>query len=131
MIRRASLYFISFLQRSCDFFANRASPGAIRILPCQAIMFPRVAEDILCVLVHFRTVMFLHRVLMLRFDEATANLDGIQLVGADASIQYFFTPDLRVEEPFPVLFHDWNRQREIIFTYYQYGFIWSFLAGLD
>src|SRR5215510_4190001 len=131
MIGRASLGLISFLQRSCDFFAHRASPCAIWILPCQAIMFPRVAQDILCVLVHLRTVMFLHRILMLRFDEATANLDGIQLVGADASIQYFFTADLGVEKPFPVLLHNWNRKREIIFTYYQYGFVWSFLAGFD
>src|SRR6266550_4095350 len=94
-------------------------------------MFPRVAEDILCVLVYLRTIVFFHGILMLCLDETTANLDGVQFVRADASIQDLFTAYFRIEEPFPVLLHDRDRKWEIIITHYQNGLIWTFLACLD
>src|SRR5439155_18683504 len=86
VISLTSLRGITFLQRFGDFFSDWTSPRAIGILPRQAIVFPWRAENMLGVLVHLRiTVLFLG-ILALCLDEATANLNGVQFVGADTPI---------------------------------------------
>src|SRR4029453_5049400 len=126
-----SLRGITFLERSRHFFSHRASPCPIRILPCQAVMFPRGTNDALCVLVSFRTVMFFHRVLVLRVNEATTNRNGVQFVRTYAPVQYFLAPDLRIKKPLSIFLHERNRKRKIIVTYQNNGLIRIFLVCLD
>src|SRR5262249_11837875 len=114
---------IAFLQRPGDFFAHRASPRAIGILPRQAIVFPGHAKDSLCVLVHLGTIVFFRGIVMLCLDKTTANLNGVQFVLTDTTIQYFLTSNLGIEKPFPLLLYDRNRKREIIITHQQNGLI--------
>src|SRR6516164_9939076 len=94
-------------------------------------MFPRGADNFLCVLVHLRIVVLLLGILVLRLSETTTNRNRIEFVLADAPIQYFLTACFRIKEPFPFLLHDRNRKREIIITYYESGVTWIFLVYLD
>ena len=49
-------------------------------------MLPRRAQDTLRILIHLRTVVLFHGILVLRLDEPATNRNGVQFVGADTSI---------------------------------------------
>src|SRR5438270_11736154 len=97
-------------------FADRASPCAIRILPCQTIMFPWRADDSLCVLIHGRIIVLFLGVFFLCFDKAVAHLDRVEFIGADAPAQNLIAAGLGVEVPLSLIFDDRNRNRKIIVT---------------
>src|SRR4029450_501724 len=58
---------IALLERFGDFFSDRTSPSAIRVLPRQAVMFTRRADNSLRVLVYLRIIVLFLGVLMLVF----------------------------------------------------------------
>src|SRR5215510_8441022 len=94
-------------------------------------MFPRCADDLLCVLVHLRIIVLLLNILVLCLIETTTNRNGIEFVLADAPIQYFLTACFGIKEPFPFLLYDRNRKRKVIVTYQNNGLIRIFLVCLD
>src|SRR5262249_9680336 len=113
MIRCASFRLVAFLKSFGDFFSNRSSPSPVSVLPREAIMFSRRAEDTLCVLVYLRTIMLFLSILMLCLNETTTNLDNVQFVSADAPIQYFLTARFRIKRPLAFLLHDRDGKRKI------------------
>src|SRR4029077_12260238 len=113
-VKRLTPLRVALLQRFGDPLSHWTSPGSIRVLPRQTIMFPRCANDSLGVLVHLGIVVFLLSIFLLRFDETTANRNRVQFVGADTPIQNFLTALLGIEVPLAVLLHDWNRERKIV-----------------
>src|SRR6516162_6291822 len=94
-------------------------------------MFPRRADDLLCILVHLRIIVLLLGILVLCLSETTTNPNRIEFVLADTPIQYFPAACFRIKEPFPFLLHDRNWKREIIITHYKSGVIWILLVYLD
>src|SRR5206468_10101478 len=72
-----SLPRITFCQSFGDFFSHRTSPSAILILPCQAIVLPGRAENMLCVLVPLGIIVLFLGILVLGLHETTPNHNGI------------------------------------------------------
>ena len=79
--------------------AHGPLPGPVRVLPRQAVLLARRADDALRVLVHARAVVLLRGVLVLRLDVAAADLDGVELVPADAAVEDLLPSGLGVEAP--------------------------------
>jgi hypothetical protein len=77
---------IALLERFGDFFSDRTSPSAVRVLPCEAVMFARRANDSLRLLGHLRIIVLFLGILVLCLDETATNLNGAQLVGTDTSV---------------------------------------------
>ena len=96
-----------------DFLAYGAFPSA-RILPCEAVLFARSADDALGILVDHRSVVLLRGVFVLRLDEAAADFDRVEFVGTDAAVEDLVAPGGGVEGPLAVLFDDGNGQGESI-----------------
>src|SRR6266487_1245786 len=83
---RLTLIAIALLQGVGDILPDGTSPGAIRILPGQAIMFAGSADYPLGVLIYLRIVMLLLSIFMLCFHKPPTDRDGIEFVSADAAI---------------------------------------------
>ena len=94
-------------------------------------MLARCADNALRVLIHLRIVVFLLRIFVLRFIEPATDRDRVQLVCADPAIQNFFLTDLRVEEPFPLLFHDRNWARVVLLTDHENRVIGFLFIDID
>src|SRR4029077_53224 len=58
-------------------------------------------------------------IFVLRFHQAAANGNGIQLVSADATIQEFLPPSFAVEEPFLAPLHKRYREWPILTSHQQ------------
>src|SRR5262249_16883068 len=110
---------ISLLYGFGDLLANRSVPGAVRILPSQAILLARRADDLLSGLVHFVTFPWLKRVYLLSFYVAVADRNSIKLVRSDSSIEKFLASSLRIEGPFVFLFYKWYREGPFLVAYQQ------------
>src|SRR5215470_2309529 len=99
---------------NCDrlgnLFTNRATPGAIRVLPCQAILFAWSADDALCVLVHIVSLARFGSVFLLRFHVAVADLNGVEFIASNTAVQKFLYACFAIEVPFATLLH--NRYRK-------------------
>src|SRR4030095_9727110 len=108
---------VALLQRFGDPFSDWTSPGSIRVLPRQTIMFPRRADDSLGVLVHLGIIVLFLGIFLLRFVETTANGNRVQFVGTDTPIQNFLTASLGIEVPLALALHDRDGKRKIIVTH--------------
>ena len=113
-MKRLTPLRVALLQRFGDPLSDWTSPGSIRVLPRQPIMFPRTADDSLGELVHLGIVVLLLSIFLLRFDETTANGNRVKFVGTDTPIQNFLTARLGIKVPLALLLHDWNRKRKIV-----------------
>src|SRR5215472_7707050 len=80
--------------------ADRAAQCAIRVSPGQSVAFAWSADDALCELVHLVALAFFERVVVLGFHIAPADLDGVQLITADAPPQQLLAARRGVERPF-------------------------------
>ena len=81
---RLSFIRIALRQGLGDPLSDGTAPRAIRVLPRQAVLFSRGADDALGVLVHLGIIVLLLSVFVLRFHEPAADLDSIQFVLPDA-----------------------------------------------
>src|SRR4029453_4313598 len=115
-VERLAFAAVAPLNRVGDGFSHWTAPGAIRVLPCQTILLPGRADDALRVLIHAGTLTLQKRVLMLRLDKAMANLNGIQFISPDPTVQELPTPGFRIKRPLSVGFHDRYGKRPIIIT---------------
>ena len=103
-----SLVAVALFQGLRDFLPNRTAPGAIRILPGQAILFPGRADDLLSVLIDLGIVVLFRGIFMLGFYKAAANFERVQLVCANTPQQNFVVTGFGIEIPFPISLHDRN-----------------------
>src|SRR5215475_6364996 len=96
---------VALLDRLSNLLADRAAPGAVGVLPGQAILPSRCAHDALGILVDVITLARLHGIFILRLHVTVADLNGIQFVGADATVKEFLHAGLAIEGPFVSGFH--------------------------
>src|SRR6516164_9007036 len=99
--------------------ADRAAQRAIRVSPGQSVVFARSADDVLCELVHLVALALLERVVVLGFHIAPADLDGVQLITADAPSQQLLATGCGVERPLTAVFRHRDRSRPILFPHDQ------------
>src|ERR1044072_2706130 len=111
MIRCASSRLVAFLQCFGDFFSDGSSPRSVGVLPRQPIVFSWRADDSLRVLVHLRVIVLFLCIFVLCLVETTANLNSVQFIGADTSIQYFLTTYFCIKGPLAFALDDGNGKR--------------------
>src|SRR5262249_284777 len=104
-----------------DSFANRSAPVALSVLPCEAVLRPRRPADALPILIDVVPAPRLEGVFMLRFDVAAADLDRVELVAADATIEHLPATGVRIKRPRRSVLHDRNRKRPVVGTNDQRG----------
>src|SRR6185369_5682631 len=86
-VERLVLLAIALGDHTSDPLANRTAPRAVRVAPREAVVPARCADDSLRVRVDARAAVLLRGVLLLGFDVASAQLDRIELVLANAAVQ--------------------------------------------
>src|SRR5580765_2578884 len=91
---------VTFLHCFGDGLADRPPPASVGILPGKTITLTRSANDSLRVLVH--AIVLFQSVFLLRFDETTADLDGVQFVLPDAAEKYLIASGLGIVEPLSI-----------------------------
>src|SRR5262245_6338326 len=104
---------VALLDRAGNFFANRSGPTTVGILPGQTILFAWSAYNALGVLIRTVAIALLKCIFVLCFHVATANIDSVQLIASDASVEEFLTASLGIKRPFGTPLHDWHRERPI------------------
>jgi len=105
---------IALVDRSCNGFPNRSPGRAVRISPEEAVMFSGSANDLLCILIDAGVVVSFRSVFSLRFYESSANLDGIEFIGANPALEDLIVPLLCIEMPPAVCSHQGNRHRPVV-----------------
>src|SRR5580704_16807868 len=100
---------VALLQRLGDGIANRAARCAVRILPIQAVLFSRSTEDSLRVLIYSGIIVNLQSIFLLGIHKTTADLKGVQFVGANPAKENFLPARLGFEIPFAILLDQRNR----------------------
>src|SRR5262249_55547036 len=101
-LRRAG---VALFNRAGNVFAHRTAPGTIGILPSQPVLLPRSADDPLGILVYVVNRALLNRIFVLRFHVTVTDFNGVQFIGADASIHEFLPAGPAVKKPFRALLH--------------------------
>ena len=97
---------VTLCDGASSLFADWALPLTVGSLPGEAVLFTGSADDALSVLVYAIELARSEGVGVLGFDEAVANLDGIEFVGADAAVEEFLLASLGVKGPFAIDFDD-------------------------
>ena len=128
---RLVLVPVALRDRAGDLLAHRSAPGAVRVLPGETVLLSRGADDLLRVLVHARAVAALRGVLVLRLDEAPADLDGVELVPADAAEEDLPPACDGVETPRAPGLDDRNRQGPLALACDQRGLLRVLRIGRD
>lgn len=105
---------MAFINRFGYRLSNWASPTAICVLPSQAILVARRADNFWRVLIHSRVVVDLLCVVLLGLHEAAANRDGVQFVLPNVPVKDLSATSFRIEMPLPALLDDRNRCRPIL-----------------
>src|SRR5436190_6868961 len=77
-------------------------------------MLARAADDPLRILIDTGVVVNFGGVFLLGFNEAPADLDGIQFVCADPPVENLLLSLFRIENPLSISAHDWNWKRPIV-----------------
>src|SRR5262249_52614338 len=108
---------VALLDRLGDLFTNGPAPCAVGVLPCQTVLRPRRADDALRILVHVVPLSGLECVFMLRFDIAAADRDGIELIGADASIENLLLAGRGIKRPPCPPLDDRDREWPVVITH--------------
>src|SRR6267142_358981 len=110
---------VALLDRTGNFFANRPAPSSVRVLPCQAILFVGSAYYALRVLVHVVTLPLLECVIALCFHVAVADINRVQFIASDATVEEFLPAGFGIERPIGALLHDWHGERPVFVTHKQ------------
>src|SRR5258706_6057627 len=97
-----------------DLVTYRTSPGAIGILPRQAILLAGRANDALGILVNFIALVRLKSILVLSFHIAAADCNRVQFIGSDAAVEKLLPAGFGVEEPLLTLLHKRHRERPVL-----------------
>ena len=97
-----------------DVFPDRPAPRAVGVLPRQAILLARSADDALRILVHVVALRRAEGVFVLRLHVAAADLDGVQLIGADAAVEVSCRPALPSKNHLLPLLHDRDGKRPVL-----------------
>ena len=105
---------ISQLDRTGKFLSYRTFPGAIRVLPGQAVLCAGGAYDVLGILIHIVALAFPECVLLLRINVVVAEGNDVQFVGADAAVEEFLPPGLRVEVPLAGSLYNGHGERPVL-----------------
>src|SRR4029077_8471965 len=71
------------------------------------------------------------RVVVLRLDVAAADLDGVELVAADAAIENLLEARLRIERPLAAALYDRHRERPIVRADHEHGAVGILRVGRD
>src|SRR6516164_365232 len=96
---------VPLFDRLGNLLTDRTAPTSVGVLPGQAILLAGTADNSLGVLVHFVTLTGLIGIFVLRFHEATANVNRVELIAADAAIEQFLAASFCVEVPFIACLH--------------------------
>src|SRR5262245_11488153 len=107
---------VALLNRSGNLFANRSGPTTVRVLPCQTILFAWSAYNALSVLIRLVAIALLKCIFVLCFHVATANINSVQLIASDATVEEFLTASLGIKRPFGTQLHHWHGERPIFIT---------------
>src|SRR4029079_4652689 len=105
---------VALLDGLGDVLADGPAPRAVWILPRQAVLLAWFADDALRVLIDPGALVHHEGVLMLRLNISTADLDCIELVAADGSIEDLLSAGRRIEAPLSGLPDDRDRKRPIL-----------------
>src|SRR6476646_1392346 len=105
---------IALFDRMGNLFANRSVPTTVRVLPCEAILFAWSAYNALGVLVRFVAFALLEGVVVLRFYVPAADINSVQFIASDATIQELRAAGLGVKRPFGAQLHDWHGERPVL-----------------
>src|SRR5207245_762088 len=76
---------VALFKRSSNVFAHGTAPGTVGILPRQAILLARRADDALGVLAHVVQSALASGIFLLRFHVTVADFDGVQFICADTA----------------------------------------------
>src|SRR4029077_2756702 len=90
---------IAVFNRAGNLFAHGTAPTTVRILPCQAILFTRSADDTLRVLIHIVAFALLECVFLLRLYIAVADSNSVQFIASDATVEELLAAGFGVEGP--------------------------------
>src|SRR5215218_6104679 len=120
---------VALLKSARERLADDPAPRAVGVLPRQAVLRARRADDVLRVLVNIVALARLERVLVLRLDVAAADGYGVKLVAAHAPVDDLLPARVRVEEPLPSLPDDGHGERPVVFAYLQHCAAW--VSGIE
>src|SRR5690348_6803404 len=90
---------VTLFDRPGDLLANWSAPTAIRVLPTQAILPAGVAYNALGVLIYIEAFAGLERILVLRVHIASADINSVQFVSANAAVEEFLPAGIGIEVP--------------------------------
>jgi len=80
--------------------------------PCGALgPWPLAADDLLGKLIHLVAVAFAECILILGFHKTAADVNGVQLIAADAPVENRLSSGRGVERPLVIVLHDGQRKR--------------------
>src|SRR6516164_9714009 len=99
---------VALIERAGNLFANRTGPTTVCVLPSQPILFPGGAYNALGVLVHRVAFAWLQCIFNLRFDVAVADVNGIQFIAADATVEQLLAACFGIEIPFATQLYQWG-----------------------
>src|SRR5262245_12910204 len=108
---------VALLDRFSDLLAHGAVPLAIGFLPCQTILRARRADDALRILIYVVPLTRLKCVRMLRFDIAAGDRNGVELIGADASVEDLLLAGRGIERPLRPPLDDRDREWPVVVTH--------------
>src|SRR5215471_6609616 len=110
---------VTSLNCFCNVLADRATPGAVGVLPGEPVLLAWRADDLLRVLIDLVPFSFLEGILVLSFHVSVTDCDCAKFVFADAPFEDLLLAGSNVEAPFPGGSHDWYRKRPVLGPYRQ------------
>src|SRR6266403_1381357 len=105
---------VALFDRSSNLFANRSAPTTIRVLPCQAILLAWSAYSARGVLVRIVAFTLLECVFVLCFHVAAADVNGVQFIASDATVEEFLAAGFGIKRPFGAQLNDWHGERPVL-----------------
>src|SRR6516164_269627 len=107
---------MTLINRPGNFLAYGTAPGIISILPGQAILLPRSADNALSILVNAIAFPWLKGIFVLRFYIAMTNLNCVQFVGTNAAIEKLLPASIGIKEPLATSLYNWYREGPVLVT---------------
>src|SRR6476620_5024958 len=77
---------VTLLKSFSDFFSHWTAPSAVRILPGEAILLARCANNALRILIHLRIIMLLLRIFLLRIIKPATDRDCVEFIRANTAV---------------------------------------------
>ena len=105
---------ITLFNGAGDLVTYRTSPGAIGVLPRQAILLAGRANDALGILVNLVALVRLKSILVLSFYIAAGDCNRVQFIGSDPAVEEFLLTGFGVEEPLLALLHKRHGKRPVL-----------------